>query len=147
MRRTAERRALDALLKLGVLNADRLTEDDVKGIALLLRRVKVADDVHVVESMIAGGGASLPQMCVNDNARMLGVDGRVLAVLDVYHLSNGATLAVGAAGETGMCARIDICSKRLPTVAPGYSGADQVVTMNTGVVCGGDRVMIRIDES
>ena len=30
MRRTRERRALDALLRLGVLNADRLTDDDVK---------------------------------------------------------------------------------------------------------------------
>ena len=138
---------MDALLKLGVLNADRLTEDDVKGIALLLHRVKVADDVHVVESMIAGGGANLPQMCVNDNARMLGVDGRVLAVLDVHHLSNGATLAVGTVGETGTCTHIDICSKRLPTVAPGYNGTDQAVTLNASGVCGGDRVIIRIDGS
>lgn len=122
MRRTRERRALDALLKLGVLNADKLTDDDVRGIALCLRRVKVADDVRVVESMIAGGGACLPEMCVNDHARMLGDDGRVLGVLDVYHLSNGATHVAGIADETGTCTHIDICGHRLPTTAPGYGG-------------------------
>ena len=80
MRRTRERRALDALLRLGVLNADRLTDDDVKVIALCLRGVRVADDAGMVESMIAVGGALLPEMCVNDHARMIGADGRVLGM-------------------------------------------------------------------
>ena len=147
MRRTRERRALDALLRLGVLNADRLIEDDVRGIALCLRHNKVAADVRAVESLIAGGGANLPEMCVNDHARMLDANGRVLAVMDVYHLSNGATHVVGIADETGTCMHIDICGKRLPTTAPGYNGADQVVRMNTSGVCGGDRLMIRFERA
>lgn len=147
MRRTRERRALDALLRLGVLNADRLTDDDVKGIALCLRGVRVADDAGMVESMIAGGGARLPEMCVNDHARMLGADGCVLGVLDVYHLSNGATHVAGIADETGTCTHIDICGQRLPITAPGYNGADQVVRMNTRGVGGGDRLMILFERA
>lgn len=147
MRRTPERRALDALLKLGVLNADRLTEDDVHGIALCLRRVKVADDVRIVESMIAGGGACLPEMCVNAHARMIGDDGRVLGVLDVYHLSNGATHTVGIADETGTCAYIDICGQRLPTTAMVGDGNDHAVRMNTRCISGGDRAMIRFERA
>jgi len=147
MRRTRERRALDALLRLGVLNADRLTDDDVKVIALCLRGVRVADDAGMVESMIAGGGALLPEMCVNDHARMIGADGRVLGVLDVFHLSNGATHVAGIADETGTCTHIDICGQRLPTTAPGYSGDGRVVRMNTrGVGCG-DRLMIRFERA
>lgn len=147
MRRTRERRALDALLRLGVLNADRLIEDDVRGIALCLRHNKVAADVRAVESLIAGGGANLPEMCVNDHARMLDANGRVLAVMDVYHLSNGATHVVGIADETGTCMHIDICGQRLLTIAPGYSGDGKVVRMNTRSIAGGDRTMIRFERA
>ena len=140
-RRTLEQRARDALRKLGVKDAESLTSGELFGIATDLKLRRVADDVDVVSACIAGG--ALPSRCANTQATMVDDEGRILAELDVFKLSNGTCMS-GIGVGTGTVTRMVVDGRVIPLVFPYESVDYPAIAMNTKSMTPNSRLMVSI---